>query len=152
MIELLNSTNNAFYNSIILQFNHSENMQIRGVALLAGCFLLGQLVGETLGRLIGIEANVGGVGFAMLLLIAAQHWLEERNQLGPAVAGGILFWSNLYIPVIVAMSAVQNVRLALSSGMVALLAGTIPVALCFALVPVLTRSIKTNNPTGWTTS
>lgn len=117
-------------------------MLIRGVALLAGCYLLGQLIGETLGRLIGIDANVGGVGFAMLLLIFAQNWLEKRDALHPMMANGILFWSNLYIPVIVAMSSVQNVRVALSSGLIALLAGSIPVVLCLLLVPVLTRSIN----------
>lgn len=125
-------------------------MLIRGVALLSGCFLMGQLIGETLGRIIGIDANVGGVGFAMLLLIFAQSWLEKRDQFNPAMTSGILFWSQMYIPVIVAMSAIQNVRVALSSGLIALLAGIIPVVLCLLLVPVLTRF--TQKPTAeWTT-
>ncbi len=127
-------------------------MLIRGVALLAGCFIVGQLVGETLGRLIGVDANIGGVGFAMLLLIFAQNWLEKRDQLHPEMESGILFWSKLYIPVIVAMSATQNVRVALSSGVVALLAGSIPMILCLLFIPLLTKSkTPAETPSEWTT-
>ena len=48
-------------------------MLLRGVALLAACFVAGQILGETLGRFLGIQANVGGVGFAMLFLILYQN-------------------------------------------------------------------------------
>ncbi|MFD2934916.1 malonate transporter subunit MadL [Spirosoma flavum] len=114
-------------------------MLIRGVALLSGCFLAGQLVGETIGRLIHIDANVGGVGFAMLFLVYAQNWLEKRNKINLEMESGILFWSKMYIPVIVAMAATQNVRVALSSGAIALLAGIIPVILCLVLVPIVAK-------------
>jgi len=116
-------------------------MLIKGVALLAGCFILGQLVGETLGRLIGVDANIGGVGFAMLLLIFAQNWLEKRDLFHADMESGILFWSKMYIPVIVAMSAIQNVRVALSSGAVAFLAGIIPVVLCLLFLPFLSKQV-----------
>ena len=114
-------------------------MLIRGVALLAACFIIGQLSGETLGRILHIDANVGGVGFAMLLLILAQNWLEQRGRFHPEMEEGVLFWSKMYIPVIVAMSAIQNVRVALSSGLVALLAGIIPVLVCLAVMPLLSK-------------
>ena len=84
-------------------------MTIYGLGILAACFLAGQLLGEMLGRLIGIDANVGGVGFAMILLILANDKLIRKNLLPPATQQGILFWSAMYIPVIVAMSATQNV-------------------------------------------
>lgn len=131
-------------------------MLIRGVALLAGCFLVGQLVGETLGRLIGIDANIGGVGFAMLLLIFAQNWLEKRDQFHPELESGILFWSKLYIAVIVAMSAIQNVRVAVTGGFIALLAGSIPVSLCLLFLPLLTKpttpaETTSETPPEWTT-
>lgn len=42
---------------------------IYGVAILAGCFLVGSIVGEFIGALMGVDSNVGGVGIAMLLLI-----------------------------------------------------------------------------------
>ena len=114
-------------------------MQFRGVALLAGCFIVGQLLGETLGRVIHIDANIGGVGFAMILLVLAQEWLAKHDNLTPQLSSGIQFWSNTYIPVIVAMSSIQNVRVAVSSGLLALLAGLIPVVVCLLLVPVLTK-------------
>lgn len=112
---------------------------IHGVAILAACFLTGKLVGELLGHWIGIDANVGGVGFSMILLILAMQWLHRFRGKDEALEGGITFWSNLYIPVIVAMSAVQNVKGALSSGGIAVLTGIIPTALCFMLVPLISR-------------
>jgi malonate transporter MadL subunit len=112
-------------------------MLLRGVALLAGCFITGQLVGETLGRLLGIEANVGGVGFAMLFLILAQNELEKRNLFHVEMGEGIVFWSKMYIPIIVAMSAIQNVRVAFTNGMLAVLAGIIPVVICLVFMPIL---------------
>ena len=48
-------------------------MIIYGVALLSVCLILGMLIGETLGVLLGVKANVGGVGIAMLFLIAASN-------------------------------------------------------------------------------
>lgn len=112
---------------------------IYGVALLAACYLLGQSIGELMGHWLNINSNVGGVGFAMLLLIVANQWIHERKWLTAEMENGILFWSNLYIPVIVAMSAIQDVKAAISGGMVALLAGIVPVVLCIAVLPLLMR-------------
>ena len=112
---------------------------IYGVALLAACYLLGQSIGELMGHWLNINSNVGGVGFAMLLLIVANQWMHERKWLTAEMENGILFWSNLYIPVIVAMSAIQDVKAAISGGMVALLAGIVPVVLCIAALPLLMR-------------
>ncbi|MDF1765139.1 MAG: malonate transporter subunit MadL, partial [Gammaproteobacteria bacterium] len=41
-------------------------MLVYGVALLSACLLLGMLAGQALGLALGIDANVGGVGIAML--------------------------------------------------------------------------------------
>lgn len=119
-------------------------MLVYGVAILAGCFIAGQLIGEVMGRLLNIDANVGGVGFAMLLLILVNQWMHKRKLFSADMEKGILFWSNMYIPVIVAMSAIQNVKAAVSSGMIAILAGTIPAIVCFALIPVIARLSKHN--------
>jgi len=119
-------------------------MLIKGVALLAGCYILGQLLGETLGRLLHVDANVGGVGFAMILLIFSQNWLEKQGKFNAEMESGIMFWSKMYIPVIVAMSAVQNVKVALSSGVIALLAGIIPVIICISLLPLVSKLAKNN--------
>ncbi len=126
-------------------------MLIKGVALLAGCFILGQLVGETVGRMIDVDANIGGVGFAMLLLIFTQNWLEKRDLFHVDMENGIMFWSKMYIPVIVAMSSIQNVRVALSSGAIAFLAGSVPVVLCLLFLPLLSKSVTpSETPSEWT--
>jgi malonate transporter MadL subunit len=119
-------------------------MTIYGVGLLAGCFIVGQLFGELLGRALHIDANVGGVGFAMLLFILLKEWLSgNQNKLLASInSQGVTFWDTMYIPIIVAMSATQNVKAGLSSGHVAILAGTIPVLCLIILVPVLSKGIK----------
>ncbi len=117
-------------------------MLVRGVALLAGCFIIGQLIGETLGKWLHIDANVGGVGFAMILLILSQNELQKRGLFSKEMEDGVMFWSKMYIPIIVAMSAIQNVRVALSSGMVALLAGIVPIIVCLATMPFISKLIK----------
>lgn len=119
-------------------------MTIYGVALLAACYVIGQIIGELLGKSLGIEANVGGVGFAMLLLIVLNDWFSKKSPLTPDTEGGVSFWSQMYIPVIVAMSATQNVQKALSSGGVALFAGIVPVLVCGAMIPLLVKLTKNN--------
>ena len=114
-------------------------MVIYGVALLSFCMLAGVFVGDVLGELIGVQANVGGVGFAMLLLIVLSNLSSRRFKLKPMTESGIGFWSAMYIPIVVAMAARQNVIAALSSGWVAIIAGVAAVAASFAMIPVLDR-------------
>ena len=114
-------------------------MVIYGVALLSGCLIAGLFCGQLLGRLIGVQANVGGVGIAMLLLILVSDRLRKTGRLQPISQQGIVFWSSIYIPVVVAMAASQNVVSAIEGGPVALLAGTLAVGMGFALVPVISR-------------
>jgi malonate transporter MadL subunit len=114
-------------------------MVIYGVALLAVCLLAGLFVGDVLGTLIGVEANVGGVGIAMVIMILLSDWLRKRGRLAPLTEQGVLFWSAIYIPVVVAMAAKQNVLGALTGGPAAILAGAGAVVVCFLLVPVLSR-------------
>ena len=114
-------------------------MVIYGVALLSFCMLVGVLVGDLLGDLIGVQANVGGVGIAMLLLIVLSNLSSQRFKLAPMTETGIGFWSAMYIPIVVAMAAKQNVIAALSSGWMAIVAGVAAVAASFAMIPVLDR-------------
>jgi malonate transporter MadL subunit len=114
-------------------------MVIYGVALLSICMLVGMFIGELLGMLIGVKANVGGVGIAMLLLILATDYLRKDFRLDQLSQQGIGFWSAIYIPIVVAMAAQQNVVAALKGGPAAVLAGTLAVIVSFALVPVVTR-------------
>ena len=114
-------------------------MKIYGVAILAACFLVGHIVGDLLGRSFHLTGNLGGVGIAMLLLIPLHDRFKKGDLVSPETESGILFWGGIYIPVVVAMSATQNVRAALSGGWVAILAGIVGTAACFALVPVFAR-------------
>lgn len=114
-------------------------MIVYGVALLAFCMLAGMFVGDLLGVLIGVKANVGGVGVAMLLLIFLSNISGKKLKLEPLTRDGIYFWSAMYIPIVVAMAARQNVYAALSSGWMALIAGVAAVVVSFAMVPVLSR-------------
>ena len=112
---------------------------IYGVALLSFCMLVGVLAGDILGELIGVQANVGGVGIAMLLLLLLSNLSSQKFRLQPITAGGIGFWSAMYIPIVVAMAARQNVIAAVSSGWMAIIAGVAAVAASFAMIPVLDR-------------
>ena len=114
-------------------------MVIYGVALLSICMLIGVFVGELLGALIAVQANVGGVGIAMLLLIVLSNLSGKRFKLKPITESGIGFWSAMYIPIIVAMAARQNVIAAISGGWMAIIAGIAAVAVSFAMIPVLAR-------------
>ena len=114
-------------------------MTISGVALLAICTLLGAFLGDVLGRVLEVKANVGGVGIAMLLLIMARLWLARRGKLTQGVKLGIGFWGGLYIPVVVAMASQQNVVAAIKGGPVVLIAGVGAVVVCFAAVALIGR-------------
>jgi len=97
------------------------------------------LVGDIIGDLIGVQANVGGVGIAMLLLIVLSNLSHHRFQIGSATENGIHFWSAMYIPIVVAMAAKQNVIAAVSSGWMAIIAGVAAVAVSFAVIPLLDK-------------
>ncbi|NKB34976.1 MAG: malonate transporter subunit MadL [Pseudomonadales bacterium] len=114
-------------------------MIVYGVALLSVCLILGMLIGEALGVALNVEANVGGVGIAMLFLVFASNSDKFKELTQGAAGSGINFWSAMYIPIVVAMAARQNVAAAVDGGMLALLAGVAAVVVSFALVPVLSK-------------
>jgi malonate transporter MadL subunit len=114
-------------------------MKIYGVALLAFCYLTGKLAGTFLGQLLNINGDVGGVGFAMLLLILVNSYIKKKGWLEAETEKGILFWSSMYIPVVVAMASILNVKAALSGGMVALAVGVLVTVSSFFLVPVISK-------------
>ncbi|SDI42779.1 malonate transporter subunit MadL [Alteribacillus bidgolensis] len=114
-------------------------MVVYGVALLAICLLTGVMMGDLLGTVLGIDANVGGVGIAMIMLVLLVDRLKQKNKLKEKSQEGLSFWSAMYIPIVVAMSAQQNVAGALEGGPMAILAGVLAVVASFALVPVLSN-------------
>jgi malonate transporter MadL subunit len=114
-------------------------MAIYGSAILAFSLVCGLIAGRLLGLACGIEANVGGVGIAMLLLILITDRLSRAAPLAPATRGGILYWGSIYVPVAVAIAASQNVRSAVRGGPAAVLAGAGATIACLLLVPVVSR-------------
>ena len=114
-------------------------MVIYGVTLLAFSFLLGLVLGEFFGYLLGIDANLGGVGFAMLILIFLSNYLKVNLNFGEVSEKGITFWSMIYIPIVVAMAAKQNVVGAIDGGFMALMAGLLVVAVSFIFVPIISN-------------
>src|SRR3954468_21921251 len=71
-------------------------MTVFGVALLAICTLVGVFIGDLLGVALGVKANVGGVGLAMMMLIAARIWLVRQDGLSydlRLISSGWLAWA-----------------------------------------------------------
>ena len=62
-----------------------------------------------------------------------EGWLDAKAQ------SGIAFWSAMYIPIVVAMSSIQNVVAALKGGPLAIGSGVVGVAVAFALLPVINK-------------
>ncbi|WP_437879468.1 malonate transporter subunit MadL [Pseudomonas sp. LRF_L74] len=117
-------------------------MIIYGVALLAVCTLAGVIIGDLLGVLLGVKSNVGGVGIAMILLICARLYMHRHGGMSKECEFGVGFWGALYIPVVVAMAAQQNVVTALHGGPVALIAAIGSVLLCGCTIALISRSHK----------
>jgi malonate transporter MadL subunit len=119
-------------------------MKIYGVGILAACFLIGHIMGDYLGKIFHLTGNLGGVGFAMIILVVGNDYFKKKNLIPVETENGILFWSTMYIPVVVAMSASQNVKAALSGGWVAILVGILATICCYLLIPVLSKLSKKN--------
>ncbi|RKG35803.1 malonate transporter subunit MadL [Acinetobacter guerrae] len=117
-------------------------MIIYGVGLLALCTLVGVIIGDALGVMLGVPSNVGGVGIAMILLIFIRLWMEKRGLMHVETEKGVIFWGMMYIPVVVAMAAQQNVVSAITSGHMAVLAAICTVAVCTLTIAGLSRYKK----------
>ena len=120
-------------------------MNIYGVSLLAFCFLFGKIIGTYLGSLIGLSGDVGGVGFSMFLLVYINSYLKKKNINTSKSENGIIFWSTMYIPIVIAMSASQNVKAALTGGILAVMVGVTVTFFAFILVPILSKRVNHSN-------
>ncbi|GAB6086653.1 malonate transporter subunit MadL [Alkaliphilus crotonatoxidans] len=117
-------------------------MEIYGLGLVALCMFIGTLFGRVLGSILGVQGDVGGVGFAMLLLILISNYYEGKGKdFSQKTKNGILLLSALYIPVIVAMSSIQNVVSAFSGGLVAFVAGGGATIGALFLVPLISKLV-----------
>lgn len=110
---------------------------IYGVAAISGCMLIGNFIGDFLGSIIGIEINVGGVGFSMILLLIISDRMSKKKELDDAWKSGIKYWKSMYIPIVVAMAASQDMYSAISHGFAAILAGVLAVTLTFFVMAAL---------------
>jgi len=115
-------------------------MIIYGTALLAVCHLLGIFLGDLLGQALGVKTNVGGVGIAMLLLIFARLYMHKRAILPKLTELGVEYWGAMYIPVVVAMAAQQDMVAALRGGPVAVLSAIGAVGVCAVVIAAINRS------------
>jgi malonate transporter MadL subunit len=112
---------------------------IYGVGLLSFAFLVGQILGDMLGKVIGVKANVGGVGISIFFLLWMLEYLTKKGKLDIKTQDGLKFWGAMYIPIVVAMAAQQNVMAAIKGGPIALLAGVITVIVMFLIIPLLDK-------------
>jgi malonate transporter MadL subunit len=126
----------------------SKEMIIYGTALLAVCHLTGLFLGDLLGEAIGVKSNVGGVGIAMLMLICLKIYLHKHGLMPKETEAGVGFWGAMYIPVVVAMAASQNVVAALKGGPVALLSAFGAAVVCACVIAVLSRTAKDDTAFG----
>ena len=110
---------------------------IYSLVTLALCMLLGKYIGTCFGTLVGINADVGGVGFAILLLLFVGNSKLFSFTKRKDFQDGMSLWKKMYIPVVVAMAASQNVYQMLTSGMVAIIGGAASVAFPFLLLYIL---------------
>ncbi len=115
-------------------------MEIYGFGLLGAFMFAGFFVGNLLGAALGLSSDVGGVGFAMALMIGYCALLEKKGKkLHPATERGIATISSLYIPVVVAMSMNQNVYSAVTNGLVPIVAGALATVGSLLLVPMISK-------------
>jgi len=108
---------------------------------------VGLFIGEMLGSAIGVQGNVGGIGFAMLLLVVITNYLFDKDMISQKAQDGIYYWRYMYIPLVVAMACRQNVVGALSGGPAAVTAGVVVVVLLFLCVPLVTKLIPEDKKT-----
>lgn len=110
---------------------------IYGVAVLSACMIVGTVIGTAFGDLIGAGTEIGSVGFAMLLLLFVTNCKKFTFTQKPAFIQGVTFWKSMFIPVVIAMTATQNVFNMLSSSMVAIVAGIAAVSFSYLMLFVL---------------
>ncbi|SNS55963.1 malonate transporter, MadL subunit [Anaerovirgula multivorans] len=115
-------------------------MEIYGFGLVALCMFIGSFIGRFIGDIIGVQGDVGGVGFAMLLLVLVTNYFEKKGKhFDEKTSKGIVFLSALYIPVVVAMASIQNVVAAFAGGLVAFAAGGLATIGGLLLVPIISK-------------
>lgn len=123
-------------------------MEIYGLGFVALCMFAGSFIGKSLGTVLGVKGDVGGVGFAMLLMVLITNHMENKGmKLSKKTEHGILLLAALYIPIVVAMAASQDVVSAFAGGLMAILAGGVATIGSMFLVPLVSRLDKEKTET-----
>lgn len=112
---------------------------IYGVSLLAGCMFLGKVIGRLIGKLSGLNTDIGGVGFAMMLLLLFINSHFFQRHISRNVLDGVRFWKGMYMPIVIAMAATQDISHVLSSSLYAVIAGGLSVGIACLLLPLLNK-------------
>ena len=105
-------------------------MVIYGVTLLVFSFLLGLILGEFFGYLLGIDANLGGRIWCNAYSNFSSNYLKVNLNFEKLVKRNY-FLEAIYIPIVVAMAAKQNVIAAIDGGMIAIIGGSLAVFISF---------------------
>jgi malonate transporter MadL subunit len=74
------------------------------------------------------------------LLISIRLYLHDRGLMPKETEAGVAFWGSMYIPVVVAMAAQQNVVAALRGGPVAVIAAVLAVLASGCCIALLSRT------------
>jgi malonate transporter MadL subunit len=75
----------------------------------------------------------------MILLLFFSEHLKNTGRFVQQSSQGVAFWTAMYIPIVVAMAAQQNVLGAIKGGPMAIIRGALATVICFALIPVIDR-------------
>lgn len=109
---------------------------IEATVLIAASMFAGNVSGVLLGRLFGQNINIGGIGFSVIFLLLFSHILKKHRLFSEKLEQGMRFWKELYVMAIIAVAASQDVYSALSKGIIAVLAGSVPVFLVIGIAAI----------------
>ena len=83
---------------------------------------------------------------AILVKVGARVWLARNGALSAGIKLGTEFWATMYIPIVVAMAAQQNVLSAAGGGPMVVIAAVLTVAACAGVVALISRIDKGEKP------
>ncbi len=114
-------------------------MIIYGTALLALCHLLGIFLGDLLGQALGVRPTSAAWASRCCCSSRRASTCNRKGILPKLTELGVEYWGAMYIPVVVAMAAQQDMVSALRGGPVALLSALAAVAVCAVVISLINR-------------
>lgn len=114
-------------------------MIIYGLMLMGLCMFMRSDGWRSIRRFTGDLSQYWWHRFCHAFLVVSSQKLIEKGLLSKPAEQGVGFWSAMYIPIVVAMSANQNVIAALKGGPMAVIAGLGAVFIGFLLIKPLSK-------------